>query len=974
MGRFQMVCIVAGFVGWVCLTGCHSGGSRSAETPTRSPSVRPETPPQTPTATTLACEAGPTDSPTVRPTPTRTPAVSCERLSELAAGERPDFPPSIPDPMSCADGSGPSNYAIPEEELPSDASEELHVISVYEGVREKDGSPDERVPGVVHVVVHPRPKPIVLALNANDPVRWHITLEPGAELSRILALGNDDQSVEGVPAGVRVIEAAPCACTYGWEVQHNGDCSYGVVIGEIRELTGLHESSFQGCYRGDRFEVPYWTGDPPVEHPTPVPGDESIATRDVEFPGCETVTAESQYCLTTTRLTPYESSISIVGLDTGQVCGVTDTTIPWFGGSFAWRGELLYACTEYGLIRLSLLDGAWEALQIPCNWVASFDGGFILESGSFYPYGRRTLGAYRDHAALLNLSPYRTFDFEFSGYPIAVHGERFYAAYSGDRIDVADLGSNERVGVVGLAADENASISGMAISDDGQLILSLEDDSEEHGRLVWFDLQTGAQVRTLSPSERVFGLACTNRDPAPAGTPTPAPTPASPTLTGSPVPRPPSLPSCDILAATIYKRGQQANFAPSIPIEKNCSDGGGESSNYANPPDDRAATELHVISVYEGRTNPGFHPEPEGTVTVNVRSRPKPIVLLLASYEPTVWRLQLDPGVQLASVITQGNGIQSVVGTPAGVLIEHRAPDSHCGVAYGWEISTGESYPLFITDVRAYTGLVETSFQGCSSGGEFDVPYWNGSPPSSPPTPLPLDEDIPREAVEFPGCEEVTSQGHYCLTTTYDGPALIGLDTGDVCPLSSAPRLGDSGGVSLLAWRGEALYACTYYAGLLRISLRDGAIELAQVSCEGVIANDDRLLLQSNRYDWRSGIFGALYEYSSYEALLSGDETAVHIPELNASPMALRGSILYATSRSNTIDRFHLDAASPLCPIVLQDYEGSIRGMAVTDDGQLVLAGSASNSILVFDAETGSKLRELQSEVSVSGLSCVTRD
>ena len=64
-------------------------------------------------------------------------------------------------------------------------------------------------------------------------------------------------------------------------------------------------------------------------------------------------------------------------------------------------------------------------------------------------------------------------------------------------------------------------------------------------------------------------------------------------------------------------------------------------------------TEVHIFGVYESAENRGFQQHPRGDVDVTVARTGVPITLVLSSYEPTHWRLNVAPGVQLQRVILQ---------------------------------------------------------------------------------------------------------------------------------------------------------------------------------------------------------------------------------------------------------------------------------------------------------------------------------
>jgi uncharacterized delta-60 repeat protein len=158
------------------------------------------------------------------------------------------FPPSVSIPANCGPGGyGSSNYKIPD--IGAD-SVELHVVGVYEG--------RAHVNGVVRVMVHATPKPVVLALSAYQPVVWTVQLDPDARLSAVYVSGYNPQTVLGVALDVPIHQVNFGAYAYGWEPDRNqGGGSYTTVIRNVRSITGFVESSYQGCYAGMDFEVPF---------------------------------------------------------------------------------------------------------------------------------------------------------------------------------------------------------------------------------------------------------------------------------------------------------------------------------------------------------------------------------------------------------------------------------------------------------------------------------------------------------------------------------------------------------------------------------------------------------------------------------------------------------------------------------------------------------------------------------------------
>lgn len=393
---------------------------------------------------------------------------------------------------------------------------------------------------------------------------------------------------------------------------------------------------------------------------------------------------------------------------------------------------------------------------------------------------------------------------------------------------------------------------------------------------------------------------------------------------------------CQALAASV--RGQRLHFPPSVP-----NDSCGDASNYVQPVDQLpadASEELHIVGVYEGegaQHGPSSDVHLTGVVEVVVHHRPKPVVLALTSYEPVRWVITLRPGANVSRVLTQGY------------------------------------YDQEIAYVRDRTGLIETSYQGCYRGDRFEIPHWEGEPPTTKPTPQVLDESIARLDMTFPGCEDVMGESHYCMTTISGGAALIGLDSGDVCPIVSSENLVALPFITSLSWRGQALYMCAYPNGLMRLSLLDGNVESAEVPCGAVTDFGNALALTGGPFGYGFWDFG-LNVYPSYEAVLSGPASAKYDigPD---SRLTIHGDRVYSAWHStNVINVFDLAANAALTPITLEGYDGWILGMAVNEAGELMISGDIwGDTIYVFDLATGSKLRELHPTMPVYGLACVAR-
>lgn len=443
--------------------------------------------------------------------------------------------------------------------------------------------------------------------------------------------------------------------------------------------------------------------------------------------------------------------------------------------------------------------------------------------------------------------------------------------------------------------------------------------------------------------------------------------------------------SCSGLTIPVPVVGRRAHFPPSIPTEGACASASDGGSNYTNPAaliPPGQPSELHVIGVYEPdcrQPAPTWPfaclvaPEP---VTVVVEPRPKPVVLALIGSEPVVWRIEVRPGASVERVLTAGYDEQTVIGVPAGVVqslaLEH--------YAYGWEIehnSGGGGYWWMMSALREATGAVETSFQGCYTGGRFTIPYAVDPPTTCAASPVTGDEDIPQAAVVFPDCPDAAVESAACLTIVDGGLAVVGVDSGTVCPLGARqdPVSPDPSGASV-GWLGEVLYQCTYGEGLVRIDLRTGARERLEMPCEAVTDDDGTLLVAPG---FQGGItdFGAVYRVNGYRGLVSGEATRLAVQTWN-SRFTTHGGLLYSAWHStDTIDVHDVATGEAVRQVALAGYDGWIFGLDVTDDGRLFVAGMDDDGtlLMIFDSWSGARLGEhrLGRYWGASGLACRAR-
>jgi hypothetical protein len=149
------------------------------------------------------------------------------------------------------------------------------------------------------------------------------------------------------------------------------------------------------------------------------------------------------------------------------------------------------------------------------------------------------------------------------------------------------------------------------------------------------------------------------------------------------------------------------------------------------------APEVRVVGVYEGTYPPGvrhrggFHPP--GAVTVKVGEVKKPVILVLTSYEPVVWKVEAPKGA-VVRVIASGFYKQAVEGLDEKVpvtLISREARDKDYFYVHRQEAGpnatdherdeTKRQYDRLVARVKELTKQDIKGFQGKYAGKTFEV-------------------------------------------------------------------------------------------------------------------------------------------------------------------------------------------------------------------------------------------------------------
>lgn len=425
-------------------------------------------------------------------------ALDCRAL----AGDPPPaavgpWPDSIDMPGACGHGGGEhSNYTTPGWlDDGADRPYELHVIGVYEA--EPEGAP-------IPVVVHPTLRPIVLVLTSYEGVTWQLDPQPGSRIAAVYASGYDQPQVLGSPVAPRVLPRDSfCATGYGWEVEDNaGGGDHPAMMSAIRARFGHRESSYQGCYDGAAFSVPY-AACPPLATPPQPKGDEGVDPREVPIDGCEAVLAQDLVCLAAGW-----GGLRMIGLDTGESCLIDPEPVDSRSPSLVWRGELAHHCGEAGLTTFILPDGDHDVPNVPCQAILEHRDT-LLAQRTRRPdaWGDPSFYRFADGLALIEGDFDEQLALGLRGVSrLAIANDILYGAWhSTDHVERYDLAADVALPAIPLQGHDDW-IFGFDVTDDGKMILQVREG------LKVFDAATGDFLALLEIDDvGSSGLACIGR-------------------------------------------------------------------------------------------------------------------------------------------------------------------------------------------------------------------------------------------------------------------------------------------------------------------------------------------------------------------------------------------------------------------------------------------------------------------------------
>ncbi|KAL9963162.1 hypothetical protein ACROYT_G032337 [Oculina patagonica] len=617
---------------------------------------------------------------------------------------------------------------------------EIHVLSVYEANRVHTRPPIGS-DAAVNIVRRGRSnRPFILVLGSYEPVNWILKLPANITISKVILIGYyvDESSVSGDTNQVQVVERRGIRTSL-WSYGYGTDSGGGDTVGLLNQVFKKYGvvTSFTGTYRADD-----WTLVLSLSHGSgfgnfsssaaPIPTSAPALAPKLHRQKYNTFLNSSQdndYNFNCTT-DAYGCKI-VLNADTALGKPQNNNQQP----------QTIYSCTpgssstQYEIHVLSVYEGSSHtrpptAGDTPVNIVGNSNRPIILVLGSYEPVNW-----------ILNLP---------AGITISkVILVAYYIDESSVSGDVNQVQAVERKGMI----SSQWSYGYGTDSGGGNTVGLLKQIHSRFGVVTSFTGTYKAYEWSLVlPSAHGSG-------PGIIGSSVAASITATATVVYTPTPNTPTIhrQKCySNYCSGGYKMnavcrdgycvctGQGYNYETCLPDAYGCkivldADTALAKPQYKSqrrntysctPGSSSPQYEVHVLSVYEVINR---RPPEAGDATVNIisqRRSDRPIILVLGSYEPVHWILNLQAGVTISKVILVAYYLEESSVSGVGVQAVERK-NYQWGVGFGSDSGGGDTVAL-LKQVYNRFGVV-TSFTGTYKADEWSLVLSSPKPPRSPP-------------------------------------------------------------------------------------------------------------------------------------------------------------------------------------------------------------------------------------------------
>lgn len=139
-----------------------------------------------------------------------------------------------------------------------------------------------------------------------------------------------------------------------------------------------------------------------------------------------------------------------------------------------------------------------------------------------------------------------------------------------------------------------------------------------------------------------------------------------------------------------------------------------------NPTQIEQSTDLFILSVYEASSVHGSMAPANVTIS---NGGSKPLILVLSSYEPVNWNLNIAAGVNIQEIIINGYNAHNISGVDSALVTDKSGSGNYlaaCGYSYPYN-GQGCDTDLLFSGLTNYTGLSVSSFAGTYRANDFTV-------------------------------------------------------------------------------------------------------------------------------------------------------------------------------------------------------------------------------------------------------------
>ena len=129
--------------------------------------------------------------------------------------------------------------------------------------------------------------------------------------------------------------------------------------------------------------------------------------------------------------------------------------------------------------------------------------------------------------------------------------------------------------------------------------------------------------------------------------------------------------------------------------------------------------EIHIFGVYQTHSDHSFGVHPQGTANIYIERKGVPLIIVLSSYEPVLWKIHKGEDVNISHIILNGYHPHEIEGA-TGIQVTNRSGPENCIVATSFKWMTEETKTL-VSEVESFFSEPIASYNGCYDASSFKI-------------------------------------------------------------------------------------------------------------------------------------------------------------------------------------------------------------------------------------------------------------